>query len=67
MVKVKICASTGTLTCTGCPRTTEELFVPGTEPTKACNPAWFIKKPETTDEIPPEADKRDKILEGVGI
>ncbi len=43
LVKVKICATSGTLPCSGCPVVTEELFVPGTQPTQACNPAQFVK------------------------
>ena len=42
MVKVKICASTGTLPCTACPKISEEIFVKGTEPQKACNDQYFI-------------------------
>ena len=36
MIKVKICATTGTLPCTACPKISEELFVKGSEPQKAC-------------------------------
>lgn len=43
--KVTICKATGTLPCTGCPRLSDEWFIPGTEPTKACNPAQFAPKP----------------------
>ncbi|MBU1033441.1 penicillin-binding protein [Patescibacteria group bacterium] len=42
MIKVKICASTGTLPCSACPRISEEIFVKGTEPQKACNDQYFI-------------------------
>ncbi|MBT4004709.1 MAG: PBP1A family penicillin-binding protein [Candidatus Pacebacteria bacterium] len=49
LIKVKICATTGTLPCAKCPVIKEELFVPGTEPQKACSPNWFNKK-ETNDE-----------------
>ncbi len=45
LIKVKICAYTGTLPCNGCPKVVEELFTPGTEPTTACNPAIFRPKP----------------------
>jgi 1A family penicillin-binding protein len=36
MIKVKICATTGTLPCSACPKISEELFVKGSEPQKAC-------------------------------
>jgi 1A family penicillin-binding protein len=58
LIKVKVCAQTGTLPCRGCPSVKEELFTPGTEPTKACNPAVFQPRP-TPDP--------SKILEGVMI
>ncbi len=48
-IKVKICASTGTLPCTGCPVISEELFIPGTEPQRQCLPEWFEKKEEVTE------------------
>ena len=41
MVKVKICAVTGTLPCGACPKITEEIFVEGTEPQKACSDEYF--------------------------
>jgi 1A family penicillin-binding protein len=44
LIKVKICAATGTLPCSGCPVVREELFTPGTEPQKQCLPEWFEKK-----------------------
>ncbi len=44
LIKLKICATTGTLPCTGCPNIKEELFVPGTEPQQACSPKWFEKQ-----------------------
>ncbi|MBI2029179.1 PBP1A family penicillin-binding protein [Candidatus Gottesmanbacteria bacterium] len=37
MIKVKICATNGLLTCARCPRETEEFFIPGTEPKTACS------------------------------
>ncbi|HAX01316.1 MAG: hypothetical protein A2378_01510 [Candidatus Pacebacteria bacterium RIFOXYB1_FULL_44_10] len=40
-VKVKICAQTGTLTCSACPRTIEESFIAGTEPKRACTESMF--------------------------
>ncbi len=60
-IKVKICARTGTLPCRGCPNIREELFMPGTEPTKACNPAQFLPPPSPGAENP---DGRDMILDG---
>jgi 1A family penicillin-binding protein len=53
LIKIKICAATGTLPCSGCPVVTEELFVPGTEPQTQCSPEWFKKKAEEQK----EADK----------
>jgi len=57
LIKVKICASTGTLPCTGCPAIKEELFIPGTEPQTHCSPEWFKKKETDTE-------NRNQILEG---
>lgn len=65
--KVEICKTTGTLPCTGCPWVAEELFIPGTEPTNACNPAQFRPKP--SPEVGPDGqpvEQRDQILDGVG-
>lgn len=63
LVKVQICAQTGTLPCRGCPTVREEFFKAGTEPQKACNPAQFVRKPEAS----PNAGQpnRDQILQGV--
>ncbi|MCL5433027.1 MAG: transglycosylase domain-containing protein [Patescibacteria group bacterium] len=36
MVKVKVCAVNGLLPCARCPKTSEEYFVPGTEPKAHC-------------------------------
>jgi len=36
LIKVKICATNGLLTCKGCSLEKDEYFVPGTEPKKAC-------------------------------
>ena len=46
MIRVKICASTGTLPCLACPRIIEEMFVEGTEPTVACSNESFEPKNE---------------------
>jgi membrane carboxypeptidase/penicillin-binding protein len=43
-IKIKVCTSTGTLPCQGCPGISEEVFVVGSEPTKACNPQYFAEK-----------------------
>lgn len=48
LIKVAICASTGTLPCSACPVIQEEYFVPGTQPTLSCNPEQFVSQP-----IPP--------------
>ncbi len=42
LVKLKICATTGTLPCSACPKIVEEIFVAGTEPSTACNNQYFI-------------------------
>lgn len=54
MIKVKICATTGTLPCSACPKITEELFVKGSEPKQACVNESFVKsdaKPEVTPKV----------------
>ncbi len=45
MIKVKICATTGTLPCAKCPRITEEIFVKGTQPQKVCSDELFMDLP----------------------
>jgi 1A family penicillin-binding protein len=60
LIKVKVCSVTGTLPCKGCPSIKEDIFVKGTEPTQACNPAIFRPKPT------PSPDP-SKILDGVMI
>lgn len=60
LIKVKICAKTGTLPCRGCPVVREELFEPGTEPKQACNPAQFVPKPS-----PQPGQSPDLILQGI--
>lgn len=52
LIKVAICASTGTLPCSGCPRVIEEYFVPGSEPTIACNIAAPIRPGIQTPDAP---------------
>ena len=42
LIKVKICTATGTLPCNACPKVVEEIFVAGTEPTRACSDQYFI-------------------------
>jgi 1A family penicillin-binding protein len=64
LIKVKICARTGTLPCTGCPSVVEELYIPGTEPTQACNPAQFIQPSPNPNATPKPGGK---ILDGVTI
>lgn len=49
MVKVKVCAATGTLPCSACPRVVEELFVAGTEPKRVCTEADFIPVEATNE------------------
>jgi len=55
LIKVKVCATTNTLPCTGCPVIRDELFVRGTEPNKACNSSYFKPKPTPNPEHLPEA------------
>lgn len=62
LVKVKVCAATGTLPCTGCPAVREELFVAGSEPKNACNPSWFTALPKASPD-----PNRDKILTGTSL
>lgn len=45
LIKVAVCADTGTLPCSGCKNIVEEYFVPGTQPTVACNIAAPIVTP----------------------
>ncbi len=52
MVKVKICATTGTLPCAACPRISEELFIEGTQPKQACNNESFTDLPVNTPVTP---------------
>lgn len=59
LIKVKICAQTGTLPCLGCPTIVEELYLAGQEPRQACNPAFFKPKPTLQP-----GESRDQILEG---
>jgi 1A family penicillin-binding protein len=42
LVKLKICAATGTLPCSACPKIVEEIFVAGTEPSTYCSNQYFI-------------------------
>lgn len=63
LIKVEICEQTGTLTCSGCPRTIEAYYVPGTEPTQQCSPWQFRPKPSPN----PEDANRDQILDGVSF
>lgn len=68
LIKVDICTATNTLPCTGCPRVSSELFVPGTEPVKHCNPNWFVKSDSTqTDQSSAINNNRNQLLEGITI
>lgn len=46
LIKVAVCAATGTLPCNQCPKITEEYFIPGTEPTQMCSDEFFKPKEE---------------------
>ncbi|MDQ3008596.1 MAG: PBP1A family penicillin-binding protein [bacterium] len=61
MIKVRICATTGTLPCTGCPVIKEELFYQGSQPTKACVPSQFSSSTPAPTETPA---RRNRILQG---
>jgi 1A family penicillin-binding protein len=64
LVKVRICAPTGTLGCQACPVHKDEYFVSGTEPKQACNDEMF--KPKDPNATPsPSPATRDQILQGV--
>lgn len=51
LIKVKICATTGTLPCASCPKIVEEVFEVGKEPTKACTPEMFVPSPSPSPNI----------------
>ncbi|NIT03874.1 hypothetical protein GTO10_02995, partial [Candidatus Saccharibacteria bacterium] len=53
--EVEICPLTGTLPCEGCGGK-QELFLPGTEPTKRCSPEIIkeIKEKEEKSAIDPQ-------------
>lgn len=59
MIRVKICAITGTLPCSACPRITEELFVKGSEPQKACSNDYFKK---LTPSVAPSSTPGGQVL-----
>jgi len=61
MIRVKICATTGTLPCRECPLIQEELFAKGSEPKRACSSSMFQKEEENNLADP----FRDRILDGV--
>ncbi|MFZ5376554.1 MAG: transglycosylase domain-containing protein [Patescibacteria group bacterium] len=58
IVRLKVCAKTGTLPCAGCPLVKEEAFIQGMEPTKACSPAYFRPKTEEEKQREREASIR---------
>lgn len=66
LLKMRICANTGTLPCDSCPQIKEEWFVPGTEPHQACNPEWFKPKDKSINDNQP-LPARDQILEGARV
>jgi len=59
LIKVRICASTGTLPCAECPVVIEEVFVVGEEPTEACNWRHFVQA-ETEHLLP--IGERERVL-----
>lgn len=64
LIKVSICTITGELACDGCPTHTE-FFVPGTQPTRACNPDHI--KQILEDKNKKDQEERDKLLNGAKI
>ncbi|HZZ98329.1 MAG TPA: PBP1A family penicillin-binding protein [Candidatus Saccharimonadia bacterium] len=65
LVKVRICASTGTLPCAACPVQRDEMFLPGTEPKTACHDEAFASpNPDGSQPIPTPLIIRDNILNG---
>jgi membrane carboxypeptidase/penicillin-binding protein len=54
LIKVAICAKTGTLPCSGCPNVREEIFVVGTQPVKACNSNYFTQTPGAPISVLPQ-------------
>ena len=64
LVKIAICTITGELACEGCPSKTE-FFLPGTQPSRACNPDAIKKYLEEKNKK--DQEERDKILNGVKI
>jgi len=61
LVKVSVCASTGTLPCGPCSKTREEWFLPGSEPKTPCSDSTLKLKETKT----PDPSARDRILRGV--
>lgn len=61
LIKVKICVTTGTLSCKACPRVREDWFVPGTQPTQTCDGMSFGS---ATPRPVPTASPQGQILEG---
>ncbi len=55
MVKLKVCATNGLLTCARCPKEVDEYFKPGTEPKTAC----YFPSPE-------ECSAKKSQMEGEG-
>ena len=53
LVKLRICASTGTLTCEGCPVVRLEWFLKENAPKKYCSPEWFNKESPTPSPTTP--------------
>ncbi|MPM37248.1 hypothetical protein SDC9_83855 [bioreactor metagenome] len=47
LVKVKICAQTGTLACSECPKIVDEVFPKNQVPQQSCSAANFPAKPAT--------------------
>lgn len=60
LVKVRICAITGSLACNGCP-STEEYFTPGTEPKNSCTSTQIETIKNNLDKL---NRGRDRLLQG---
>jgi 1A family penicillin-binding protein len=65
MIKVKICAANGLLTCNNCPEVKEEWFVPGTEPKVACNIPSPAECQAKKAQLEAEGKKPEEIVEAL--
>ncbi len=64
LLKVSICAQTGTLPCAACRVIRDEYFIPGTEPQKACDASNFTTPRPSAYPFASIAPVRNNILDG---